>query len=190
MAVAIAWTEFVPFLDYDVEIRRSHLHHERDRKSINARYRRAIRARGHFPTEQAALKCLYLVTRSLDPTGKGRARWAMRWLSRPGARCRHCCRSVSPGRSPNRACAFQRTRLSTIGAVRCSIAGRGWGCSAPVAVTGDRHRCRVEQFDPVGRERQPPPLGVVNRRRNCPHRQRCRLRSHLIIRQFTKNRSR
>jgi hypothetical protein len=34
---------------------------------------------GHFPTEQAALKCLYLVTRSLDPTGKGRARWAMRW---------------------------------------------------------------------------------------------------------------
>jgi transposase-like protein len=42
-------------------------------------YRRAIRARGHFPTEQAAIKCLYLVTRSLDRTGKGRARWAMRW---------------------------------------------------------------------------------------------------------------
>ncbi len=36
-------------------------------------------ARGHFPTEQAALKCLYLVTRSLDPTGVGRARWMMRW---------------------------------------------------------------------------------------------------------------
>ena len=43
------------------------------------RYRRAVRARGHFPTEQAALKCLYLVTRSLDPTGTGRTRWAMRW---------------------------------------------------------------------------------------------------------------
>jgi transposase-like protein len=27
--------------------------------------------RGHFPNEQAALKCLYLVTRSLDPTGTG-----------------------------------------------------------------------------------------------------------------------
>jgi transposase-like protein len=37
------------------------------------------KARGHFPTEQAALKCLYLVTRSLDPTGKGQARWTMRW---------------------------------------------------------------------------------------------------------------
>jgi site-specific recombinase XerD len=27
----------------------------------------------------AALKCLYLVTRSLDPTGRGRARWVIRW---------------------------------------------------------------------------------------------------------------
>ena len=25
------------------------------------------------------MKCLYLVTRSLDPTGAGRARWMMRW---------------------------------------------------------------------------------------------------------------
>jgi transposase-like protein len=48
-------------------------------ESLNARYRRAVRARGHFPTEQAALKCLYLVTRSLDPTGVGRTRWTMRW---------------------------------------------------------------------------------------------------------------
>jgi transposase-like protein len=48
-------------------------------ESLNARYRRAVKARGHFPTEQAALKCLYLVTRSLDPTGKRQPRWAMRW---------------------------------------------------------------------------------------------------------------
>lgn len=33
----------------------------------------------HFPNEQAALKCLCLVTRSLDPTGTGRTRWTMRW---------------------------------------------------------------------------------------------------------------
>jgi transposase-like protein len=25
------------------------------------------------------MKCLYLVTRSLDPTGRGMARWATRW---------------------------------------------------------------------------------------------------------------
>ncbi|HSU09265.1 MAG TPA: transposase, partial [Pseudonocardia sp.] len=48
-------------------------------ESLNARYRRAVRARGHFPNDAAALKCLYLVTRSLDPTGRGRARWVIRW---------------------------------------------------------------------------------------------------------------
>ncbi|HTK67384.1 MAG TPA: IS256 family transposase [Pseudonocardia sp.] len=73
-----AWSEFVPFLDYDVEIRRV-ICSTNAIESVNARYRRAIRARGHFPTEQAALKCLYLTTRALDPTGKGKARWAMRW---------------------------------------------------------------------------------------------------------------
>ncbi|HEX8508847.1 MAG TPA: IS256 family transposase [Propionibacteriaceae bacterium] len=73
-----AWTEFVPFLDYDVEIRKV-ICSTNAIESLNARYRRAVRARGHFPTEQAALKCLYLVTRSLDPTGQGRTRWTMRW---------------------------------------------------------------------------------------------------------------
>ena len=73
-----AWEEFIPFLDYDVEIRKI-ICSTNAVESLNARYRRAIRARGHFPTEQAALKCLYLVTRSLDPTGRGRTRWATRW---------------------------------------------------------------------------------------------------------------
>ena len=73
-----AWNEFIPFLDYDVEIRRV-ICSTNAIESLNARYRRAIKARGHFPNEQAALKCLYLVTRSLDPTGVGRARWTMRW---------------------------------------------------------------------------------------------------------------
>jgi putative transposase len=73
-----AWSEFIPFLDYDLEIRKV-LCSTNAIESLNARYRRAVKARGHFPTEQAALKCLYLVTRSLDPTGTGRTRWAMRW---------------------------------------------------------------------------------------------------------------
>jgi putative transposase len=73
-----AWEEFIPFLDYDVEIRKV-ICSTNAIESLNARYRRAVRARGHFPTEHAALKCLYLVTRSLDPTGAGRARWTMRW---------------------------------------------------------------------------------------------------------------
>jgi putative transposase len=73
-----AWEQFIPFLDYDVEIR-TVLCSTNAIESLNARYRRAVKARGHFPTEQAALKCLYLVTRSLDPTGAGQIRWTMRW---------------------------------------------------------------------------------------------------------------
>jgi putative transposase len=73
-----SWSEFIPFLDYHVEIRRV-LCSTNAIESLNARYRRAVKARGHFPTEQAAMKCLYLVTRSLDPKGTGQTRWAMRW---------------------------------------------------------------------------------------------------------------
>ena len=44
-------------------------------ESLNARYRRAVRARGHFPNDQAALKVLYLVANQKrknrsDMTGK------------------------------------------------------------------------------------------------------------------------
>ncbi len=73
-----AWAEFVPFLDWDVEIRRV-ICSTNAIEPLNARYRRAVRARGRFPNDAAALKCLYPVTRSLDPTGRGRARWATRW---------------------------------------------------------------------------------------------------------------
>jgi transposase-like protein len=73
-----AWDAFIPFLDYDIEVRRV-LATTNAIESLNARFRRAIKARGHFPNDAAALKCLYLVTRSLDPTGRGRARWMMRW---------------------------------------------------------------------------------------------------------------
>ena len=73
-----AWEEFVPFLDYSPEIRRV-IYSTNAIESLNARFRRATRARGHFPNEQAAIKCLYLVVRSLDPTGSGQERWMNRW---------------------------------------------------------------------------------------------------------------
>jgi putative transposase len=73
-----AWAEFVPFLAFDREIR-TVICTTNAIESINARLRRAVNARGHFPTEQAALKCLYLAIMSLDPTGKGRKRWTNRW---------------------------------------------------------------------------------------------------------------
>jgi len=74
-----AWSEFIPFLDYDIEIRRV-ICSTNAIESLNARYRRApSEPEDPFPNDTAALKCLYLATRALDPTGRGRARWAMRW---------------------------------------------------------------------------------------------------------------
>ena len=39
----------------------------------------ATRARGHFPNEQAALKCLYMVVCSFDPKGTSQERWMNRY---------------------------------------------------------------------------------------------------------------
>ncbi|WGP14465.1 IS256 family transposase [Streptomyces sp. SH5] len=73
-----SWAEFTPFLQFDAEIRRI-VCTTNSIESVNARIRKAVRARGHFPTEQAALKCVYMAVMSLDPTGTGRKRWTMRW---------------------------------------------------------------------------------------------------------------
>jgi hypothetical protein len=46
---------------------------------LGRRHATAAQSRPAGTSEQAALKCLDLVTRSLDPTGVGGARWMMRW---------------------------------------------------------------------------------------------------------------
>nr|WP_228566281.1 IS256 family transposase [Nocardia sp. SYP-A9097] len=73
-----SWAEFTPFLAFDTEIRRV-VCSTNAIESVNARIRRAVRARGHFPNEQAALKCVYLAVMALDPTGDGQKRWITRW---------------------------------------------------------------------------------------------------------------
>jgi putative transposase len=73
-----AWAEFVPFLAFDREIR-TVIATTNAIESLNARFRRSVKARGHFPNEQAALKHLHLTIVSLDPTGRGRRRWTNRW---------------------------------------------------------------------------------------------------------------
>src|SRR5581483_1223142 len=55
-----AWNEFVPFLEFPLELRKI-VYATNAIESLNARFRRAVRHRAHFPTEQAALKVLYLV---------------------------------------------------------------------------------------------------------------------------------
>lgn len=49
-----AWAKFVPFLQFDREIRRI-VCTTNAIESVNARIRKAVKARGHFPSEQAAL---------------------------------------------------------------------------------------------------------------------------------------
>lgn len=39
-------------------------------ESVNARIHRAVRARGHFPNEQAALKFVYMAVRAWTPPGR------------------------------------------------------------------------------------------------------------------------
>jgi transposase-like protein len=73
-----AWAEMVPFLAFDTEIR-TIICTTNAIESLNARFRRAVNARGHFPNEQAAMKVLYLTVMGLDPTGKGQKRWSNRW---------------------------------------------------------------------------------------------------------------
>ncbi len=46
-----AWHEFVPFLDDPPEVRRV-IYSTNAIESLNARFRRATRARGHFPTSR------------------------------------------------------------------------------------------------------------------------------------------
>jgi transposase-like protein len=69
-----SWGEFVPFLEFPVELR-TVVYTTNAIESLNARFRRAVRHRGHFPNEQAALKVLYLVAierrkNRANPTGR------------------------------------------------------------------------------------------------------------------------
>jgi transposase-like protein len=59
------WAEFVPFLAFPPEVRRV-IYTTNLIESMNARLRKVTRNRGQFPTEQAALKVLYLAVRNLD----------------------------------------------------------------------------------------------------------------------------
>jgi transposase-like protein len=61
-----AWDEFVPFLAFPLELRKI-VYTTNAIESLNARFRKAVRHRGHFPNEQAALKVLYLVATTRRP---------------------------------------------------------------------------------------------------------------------------
>jgi transposase-like protein len=139
-----AWQEFIPFLDYDVEIRRV-LCSTNAIESLNARYRRAIKARGHFPSEQTPLANSLRVAARLVGSGFGRCCRGMIgfddlewWRCRCGrARIMEYLRRPSVWRGRR-----FRTRRFACGcatcSVRCLLTRRSPDCSLGVDVRPSR----------------------------------------------------
>ena len=55
-----AWEYVIPFLAFPPEVRRV-VYTTNAIEALNSKLRRAVRARGHFPTDEAAMKLLFLV---------------------------------------------------------------------------------------------------------------------------------
>jgi putative transposase len=60
-----AWPEFIPFLDYPPELRRV-VYTTNAIESINFQLRKITKTRGHFPSDEAAMKLLYLGLRNIS----------------------------------------------------------------------------------------------------------------------------
>jgi putative transposase len=72
-----AWPEVIPFYAFPAEVRRI-LYTTNAIEALNAKLRRAVRARGHFPTDEAALKLLFLVLNRAEKEWSMPAReWTM-----------------------------------------------------------------------------------------------------------------
>jgi putative transposase len=56
------WEQVIPFFAFPVPVRRI-IYTTNAIESLNAKLRRAVRTRGHFPTDDVAMKLLYLVLR-------------------------------------------------------------------------------------------------------------------------------
>jgi len=72
-----AWPEIIPFFAFPDDVRRI-VYTTNSIEALNAKLRRAVRARGHFPTDEAATKLLYLILNRSEKEWKMPPReWAM-----------------------------------------------------------------------------------------------------------------
>jgi putative transposase len=67
------WAEVVPFFAYPQEVRRM-IYTTNAIESLNSTIRRSVRARGHFPSDEAALKLIWLQLREVSKDWKMPAR--------------------------------------------------------------------------------------------------------------------
>jgi putative transposase len=68
-----SWAEVIPFLSYPQEVRRV-IYTTNAIESLNSTVRRSVRARGHFPSEDAAIKLIWLTLREVTKNWKMPAR--------------------------------------------------------------------------------------------------------------------
>jgi putative transposase len=67
------WAEVIPFFAYPLEVRRM-IYTTNAIESLNSTIRRSVRARGHFPSDEAALKLIWLQLREVTKDWKMPAR--------------------------------------------------------------------------------------------------------------------
>jgi putative transposase len=67
------WDQVIPFFAFPPEVRRI-IYTTNAIESLNSTLRTAVRSRGHFPTDEAAIKLLYLVLRRTGKTWKNAQR--------------------------------------------------------------------------------------------------------------------
>lgn len=72
-----AWSEIIPFFAFPEEVRKI-VYTTNQIEALNSKLRRAMRARGHFPSDDAAMKLLFLVLNRAKKEWKMAPReWAM-----------------------------------------------------------------------------------------------------------------
>ena len=72
-----AWAEVIPFFAFPNEVRKI-IYTTNAIEALNAKLRRAVRARGHFPSDEAATKLLYLILNRSEKEWKMPPReWSM-----------------------------------------------------------------------------------------------------------------
>ncbi len=63
------WQEVIPFFAYPLEVRRI-IYTTNAIKSLNMQIRKVIKNRGHFPTNEAATKLIWLALRNIAKNSK------------------------------------------------------------------------------------------------------------------------
>jgi putative transposase len=72
-----AWSEVIPFFAFPGEVRRI-IYTTNAIEALNSKLRRAVRARGHFPSDEAPTKLLYLILNRSEKDWKMPLReWSM-----------------------------------------------------------------------------------------------------------------